>query len=94
MFKNSLLIPCHQQCNWHHLSQQVCPDVGSQSEVQQQSTKQEGVMIDESFQLPVFKTPVSGEPLKALESLSLSRSLEKLNYAQLLHAYVAFLVQP
>lgn len=50
--------------------------------------------MDESFQSPVFKPLVSGEPLRPLESLTLSRSLEKLNYAQLLHAYVAFPVQP
>lgn len=65
------MIFCHQQCNSHHLSQQVCPDVGGQSQVQEQATKKEGVMMDESFRLPVFKPPVSGEPLRALESATL-----------------------
>lgn len=45
--------------------------------------------MEESFQLPVFNPPVSGEPLRALESLTL-KSPEKLNYAQVLHAYIAF----
>lgn len=72
MFKNSLLIFCHQQCNTHHLPQQVCPDVGGQAKVQQQSTKKEGVMMDESFNLPVIKPCVSGEPLRALESFNSS----------------------
>lgn len=51
----------------------MCPDVGGQFEVQQHSTKQEVVMMDECFQLPVFKPPVSGEPFGALESLTLKK---------------------
>lgn len=69
--KSSLLIFCCQQCNSHHLSQQVCPSLGgSDSRVQECATatsKKEGVMMDKSFQLPVSKLPVSGEPLCTCE---------------------------
>lgn len=50
----------------------MCPDVGGQSQVQEQSTNK-GVMMDESFQLPEFKPPVSGKPLRALESVTLKK---------------------